>query len=110
LVSLLCQLIDPRLELLQYHRRLIRCREPGLRRFGSLVVGAGRQLVSEVTFQVRLLGRRRDQFTETAFGVRNIGPTPMRSKGLGSIRRRCVPAGSTRLRVNWDTHVREPTW
>jgi hypothetical protein len=33
-----------------------------------------------------------------------------RSKGLGSIRRRCVAAGSTRLRVNRDTHVREPTW
>jgi hypothetical protein len=53
-ISLLCQLIDPRLELSQYRRRLIRCRELGLRRFGSLVVGAGRQLVSEVTFQVRL--------------------------------------------------------
>jgi hypothetical protein len=44
LISLLCQLLDPRLELLQHRRRLFRRR--GLRQFGSLVVVAGRRLVS----------------------------------------------------------------
>ena len=44
-------------------------------------------------------GRRRDQFTETAFGVRNIGPTTMRSKGLGSIQPESSSTGSTRLLV-----------
>jgi hypothetical protein len=54
LISLLCQLLDPRLELLQHRRRLFR-RRGLLRQFGSLVVVAGRRLVSKVTFQVRLL-------------------------------------------------------
>jgi hypothetical protein len=45
LVSLLCQLIDPGLELLQYRRRLMRYRELGLRRFGSLVVGGRRAIL-----------------------------------------------------------------
>jgi hypothetical protein len=44
-ISLLCQLLYPRLELLC--RRWL---------FRSLVVGAGRRLISKVTFQARLLG------------------------------------------------------
>jgi hypothetical protein len=51
LISLLCQLLDPRLELLQHRRRLFR-RRGLLRQFGSLVR-------SKVMFQVRLLGLQR---------------------------------------------------
>jgi hypothetical protein len=52
LVSLLCQLLDPRLELLR--RRLFRHRGLGLRRFGSPVVGTGRYVAFKVS-HARLL-------------------------------------------------------
>ena len=57
LISLLCQLLAPRLELLQHRCRLFR-RRGLLRQFGSLVVGDGRRLVSKVMFQGRLRGCR----------------------------------------------------